>query len=133
MNNPFELEKVREIIFTHTSSGEVEQAYLLLFGLEHCKVERCSNPAALKISYNLRHYTLEGLETALAEEGFMLDDSLLHNIGRKVIYYCEDTTCHNLDIPTHPTKKNEQKVFVNTAVSDGDNHADAPPHLREYK
>jgi hypothetical protein len=67
-------------------------------------------------------------------QGFVLDDGLLHRIARQVIYYCEDTCCHNMDIPEHHTKKNEQEVFaeVYNHHLHGDRD-DTPPELRKYK
>ncbi|MDZ4201684.1 MAG: hypothetical protein U1C96_06010 [Gallionella sp.] len=134
MNNPFELEKQRDIVFSAEPHDQLEQALLLLSGLPDCKVELGSSDNTLRVSYNLHNYTLEGLENALTEEGFQLDHSLLHSIGRKVIYYCEDTTCHNLDIPVHPTKKNQREVFIKAYdLQPHGDHDNTPPELREYK
>lgn len=129
-----ELNKQRKIIFDVESPGQIERAYQLLSGLPDCQVEQGDAPNTLRVSYNLRHYTLEGLENGLVEEGFRLDHSPLHHIGRQVIYYCEDTLCHNLDIPAYPTKKNEREVFVKAYDQQphGD-HDDTPLELRDYK
>lgn len=134
MIDSFELNKQRDIVFSPEPPGQLERAYQLLSGLPGCKVEYGAAPNTLHVSYSLYNYTLEGLENALTKEGFHLDTSVLHSIGRKVIYYCEDTTCHNLDIPVHPTKKNEREVFVKVYGHElhGD-HDDTPPELREYK
>jgi len=134
MTDLFELNKQHDIVFSAEPSGQVERAYQLLSGLPDCKVEYGNAPNTLRVSYNLHHYTLEGLENGLTEQGFHLDHNILHNVGRKIIYYCEDTICHNLDIPTHPTKKNEREVFVKAYSKEphGD-HDDTPPELREYK
>lgn len=134
MVEPSDLNKRRDIVFSSDPAGQVERAYKLLSALPKCSVEYGSSVNTLNVSYNLRDYTLEGLENALIEEGFQLDNGMLHNIGRKIIYYCEDTTCHNLDIPTYSTKKNERKVFVKAydQKPHGD-HDETPPELREYK
>ncbi len=135
MINPFEIHKQREIVFSPEPEGQLERALPILHGLPNCKVEIVPDrPNTLSVHYSLRDYTLEGLEQALTEEGFVLDHSLLHSIGRKVIYYCEDTACHNMEIPVHPTKKNERDVFVTTydRHPHGD-HDDTPPELRDYK
>lgn len=134
MINPFELNKQRNIVFSAEPAGQIDRAYHLLSGLPDCKVEYDDSPNTLRVSYSLLNYTLEGLEKALVEEGFVLDHSLLHTIGRKIIYYCEDTTCHNMDIPEHPTKKNEREVFVKAYEHKphGD-HDDTPPESRKYK
>ncbi|MDO8262457.1 MAG: hypothetical protein Q7T21_04450 [Gallionella sp.] len=129
-----ELDKQRDIIVSADPPGQEERAYQLLSGMPGCKVEHGDSANTLRVSYNLRNYTLEGLENSLTEEGLNLDHSLLHNIGRQVIYYCEDTICHNLDIPVYPTKKNEREVFVKAYehAPHGD-HDDTPPELRDYK
>jgi hypothetical protein len=134
MIDSVELNKQHDIVFDARFPDQTQRAYLLLSGLPNCKVEYGGAPNTLRISYNLRHYTLEGLENALIEEGFQLDHSPLHSIGRKVIYYCEDTVCHNLDIPSQPTKMSEREVFVRAYDKEphGD-HDDTPPELRDYK
>jgi hypothetical protein len=134
MHDPDELDKQRDIVFDPGFPDQAGRAFLLLSGLPNCKVERGDSPNVLRVCYNLRHYTLEGLEDGLLEEGFRLDQGPLHSIARKVIYYCEDTICHNLDIPAQPTKKNEREVFVkayeHTPHGDRD---ETPPELRDYR
>lgn len=134
MTDSVELDKQHDIVFAAEPSGQIRRAHLLLSGMLGCKVEYGDAPNILRVSYNLRQYTLEGLENGLVKEGFFLDHSPLHNIGRKVIYYCEDTICHNLDIPAHPTKLSEREVFVKAYGRElhGD-HDDTPPELRDYK
>lgn len=133
MNDAVELNRQNDILFSTEPPGQIERAFKLLSGLPDCKVESCNIPHALRVSYNLRQYTLEGLEHGLTEEGYILDHSHLHNIARKIIYYHEDTICHNLDIPLHPTKKNQSEVFVRAYDHElhGD-HDDTPPELRDY-
>jgi hypothetical protein len=134
MIDPFELNKQREIVFNAEPPGQVARAYQLLAGLPNCKVEHGATPNSLRVTYSLRDYTLNGLEDGLSKEGFHLDHSPLHSIGRQVIYYCEDTACHNLDIPMHPTKKKEREVFVKAYGQEphGD-HDDTPTELRDYQ
>lgn len=134
MINQFELNKQRDIVFTAEPAEQLERAYQLLAGLPDCRVEYGDASHTLRVSYSLLDYTLEGLENALIAEGFQIDNSLLHSIGRKIIYYCEDTLCHNMDIPEHPTKKNEREVFakVYEQTPHGD-HDDMPPELRGYQ
>ena len=134
MLDSLDLNKKREIVFSADPPGQLDRAYQLLSGLPRCKVEYGDSPNTLLVSYNLRDYTLNGLEDGLTEEGFHLDHSPLHSIGRKVIHYCEDTACHNLDIPSHPTKEGAREVFVQAYEHQphGD-HDDTPPELREYR
>jgi len=134
MTDSAELNRQRDITFSAEPPGQAERAYRLLSGLTDCKVEYGDAPNTLRVSYNLHDYTLEGLENGLTGEGFHLDQGVLHTIGRKITYYCEDTICHNLDIPVHRTKKNEREVFVKAYGQrpHGD-HDDTPPELRDYK
>lgn len=135
MVNTFELNKQRLIVFSSEPAGQLVRAHQLLSGMLGCKVEYDKAPNALRISYSLANYTLEGLEQALVNEGFVLDhSSLLSSIERKIIYYCEDTICHNMDTPVHPTKMNEREVFVKAygQESHGDQD-DTPPELRDYR
>jgi hypothetical protein len=134
MIDSLDLDKRRDIVFSADPPGQVVRAYQLLSGLPNCKVEYGDAPNTLRVTYNLHHYTLSGLEDGLTKEGFHLDHSPLHSIGRQVIYYCEDTACHNLDIPLHPTKKNECEVFIKAYNNQphGD-HDDTPTDLRVYK
>jgi len=134
MTDTHELDKQRDIVFGEDPPGQIERAYRLLSGLPDCKVENCDTPNSLRVSYNLRHHTLEGLENTLTGAGFRLDHSLLRSIERNVIYYSEDTLIHNMEIPMHPTKKNEREVFVR--AYDHEPHGDqdyTPPEMRDYK
>ena len=134
MTNSPELDKQRDIVFSGDPPGQTERAYRLLAGFPDLKVAYSDTPNALRVAYNLRRYTLEELENGLTEKGFRLEHSVLRSIERNVIYYSEDTLCHNMEIPMHPTKRNEREVFVKAYdhQSHGD-HDDTPPELRDYK
>lgn len=132
--NPFELQKTRELVFSEEPSCQVEQAYLLLSGMENMKVERGDHANSLIIHYSLEHYTHEGLENALAKEGFLFKESLLDKVHKHMVHYCEDVQYHNLSTPEHPTKKNESEVFAQVYERHPHgNHDDTPKDLREYK
>lgn len=134
MINPFELEKHRELLFAAEPAGQVERALTILNGLADLKAEYTDNPLALAIQYNLRNYTLAGLEHALELEDFKLDHSFLHHVARNIIYYCEDTCLHNMEIRGHITKKNEKDVFAEVAAQHLHNElAGKPPELREFE
>jgi len=133
MTNSSELDKQRDIVFSPLPSGQFERARQFLSSLSGCKVEHGDTQNTLRVSYNLQHHTLEGLENRLIEEGFHLDHSMLRNIERNIIYYCEDTICHNMDVPVHPTKKNERDVFVKAYQQEPHGDLDDTPELRDYK
>jgi hypothetical protein len=132
--NPFELLKTRELVFSDEPSCQVEQAYLLLSGMENLTVERAPHPNSLLIHYSLEHYTHEGLEHALIKEGFRFKESFLDKVHKHLVHYCEDIQQHNLNTPEHPTKKNESEVFARAYEQHPHgNHDDTPKDLREYK
>ncbi len=134
MNNPFELDKTRELVFSEEPADQVEQAYLLLSRMEHLKVTRGSAPSSLMIHYNIEHYTHEGLENALTKEGFHFKESLLDKVHKHMVHYCEYVQQHNLSTPEHFTKKNESGVFAQAYGNQPHgNHNDTPKDLREYK
>lgn len=110
--NPFELNKERVLVFSAEPEEKLEQAFVLLSGLNNFHVEKGPLPQSLRIKYNVAHYSLEGLEKALQKEGFRFEYSLLGNIKRHLIHYCEDVQYHNLKTPEPRTKNNTQEVFV---------------------
>lgn len=134
MSSSSELHKQRVIVLTESPAGQAERAISFLSCLSECEVEPGDAQNELLVSYNLRHHTLEKLEALLIEEGFQLEQSMLLNIERNIIHYCEDTICHNMDVPSHPTKKNERDVFVKAYEQKphGDQD-DTPPELLELK
>ena len=134
MNNPFELLKTRELFFSEEPSSQVEQAYLLLSGMENMKVEKGRHPNSLIIQYSLEHYTQEGLENALTKEGFHFKEGLIEKVYKHIVHYCEDVQFHNLGASEHPTKKNESVVFAQVYEHPQHGGAEAPrKDLREYK
>ncbi|BBE49644.1 hypothetical protein OYT1_ch0068 [Ferriphaselus amnicola] len=134
MINPFETQKERELFFTDSPAGQVERALELLTGLYEFKVERGTQANSLRINYDIQHYSLEGLEHALVDEGFRFEDNALRKLGRKLIYYCEDVQYHNLKMPEWQTKTRGREIFVKVYEhhSHGD-HDETPKELRDFK
>ncbi len=135
MTNICDMHKQRELVFAAEPAGQVARAYQLLNGLADFKVSTSAHPRTLIIHYSLEHFTLAGLERALIEQGFVLDNNLLYRITRQVIHYCEDTELHNLDIPEPITKKREKEIFIHAydARLHGDKDETTAPELRHYK
>jgi hypothetical protein len=134
MINPFDLDKKRELKFLSEPAGQAARALDILNGLGNLKVFNMTKPNCLEIHYNLCDYTLSGLERALEKEGFLLDKGLLHSVARNLVYYCEDTSLHNLEIRGHITKKNETQVFLGVSGTHTHQEQSArPPELREYE
>ncbi len=132
--NPFELQKERVLVFCDTPANQLDQAYLLLGGLDHFHVEKGPLPNSLRIRYSVEHYSLEGLEKALHKEGFCFQYGLLGQLKRTLIHYCEDVQYHNLKTPEPRTKNNSQEIFVKVYEHHphGD-HDDTPKDQRESK
>ena len=121
-------------MFDAEPPGQIERARKFLSGLSDCKVEFNETTNTLRVSYSLRHCTPDALEIGLAEAGFHLDHSPLHSIARQITYTCEDTICHNLNIPAYPTRQNEREVFIKAYEHEPHGgHDDTPPELRDYR
>ena len=134
MPNSLILDKQRDIVFSPLPEGQLGRAREFLLKLPDCRVETGDAEHTLRIYYNLQQYTLEVIEQRLIEAGFLLDHTVLRNIERNIIYYCEDTICHNMDVPVHPTKKNEREVFVKAYEHEPHGDIDdVPPELRDFK
>jgi hypothetical protein len=123
-----------DLYFAEEPAGQIARAYALLVGLEALSVEKCAEPNCLRISYNLRDYSLEGLEGALKKAGFCFKENLLNKLSKQLIYYCEEVQYHNLNTPEHLTKSNTPVVFAKLYENHphGD-HDDTPKELRENK
>lgn len=132
--NPFELHKQRVLVFSHDPANQLDQAYLLLSGLENFHVEKAAQPNSLLVRYSIQHYSLEALEKALSREGFRLEAGLLDRLKKQLIHYCEDVQYHNLKTPEPRTKNNSQEIFVKAYDHHPHgNHDDTPKELREFK
>lgn len=132
--NPFELQKQRVLVFSDDPANQLEQAYLLLSGLENFDVERGERSNSLVIRYSVQHYSLEALERALGREGFRIKEGLLDKVKKPLIHYCEDVQYHNLKTPEPRTKNNSQEIFVKAYEHHPHgNHDDTPKELREFK
>lgn len=132
--NPFELHKQRVLVFADQPENQIEQAFLLLSGLDNMQVENGPTSNSLIIRYSVRHYSLEGLEKALIKEGFIFNYGWLRKLKNGFVHYCEDVQYHNLKSPEPRTKNNSQEVFVKAYEHHphGD-HDDTPLDTREAK
>ena len=125
--------KHREIRFSALRPGQVEQARAMLGIISGLEVESGLLPTSLSIWYEITEHSLQGLETALTDKGFHLDNSLYAKLVRAIVYFCEDTQLRNLRQPERLIKKsNEVYVKAWEHHPHGD-HDDTPPELREYK
>lgn len=130
---PCDLHKIREIVFNDLPEGQADRARDLLDGLDDIQAGRHSErTTTLIIQYNVRHYTLQGLEKALELQGFHLENSLLQKVRRALIHFCEQVQRENLAINA-PDAKSQQvfaRVYEQHLHGDKD---ETPEEWREYK
>ena len=129
---PCDLEKDREIVFHALPTGQVERALILLEGMDGLTVAVGTEANHLLVRYLVCEYTLEGLETALASQGFHLDNSLLCKLKRALAYFCESVQRRNL-AANEPDIKSQQafmKVYDRHLHGDRD---ETPEEWRDYK
>jgi hypothetical protein len=129
---PCDLEKTREVVFHPLPFGQVERALTLLQGLDELQARVGREPNSLQVRYSIQLYTLEGLETALASQGFHLDNSLLTKLKRALAYFCESVQRRNI-AAKEPDLKSQQafmKVYDRHLHGDRD---DTPEEWRDYK
>lgn len=129
---PCDLEKTREVVFHPLPVGQMERALTLLQGLDELQAMVGSEPNSLQVRYSIQLYTLEGLETALASQGFHLDNSLLTKLKRALAYFCESVQRRNL-AANEPDLKSQQafmKVYDHHLHGDRD---ETPEEWRDYK
>ena len=129
---PCDLEKDREIVFHPLPPGQAERARVLLEGLDGLTVMTAADGCRLQVRYHVCEYTLEGLESALVEQGFHLDNSLLTKLKRALAYFCEGVQRRNV-AANEPDIKSQQafmKVYERHLHGDRD---DTPEEWRFYK
>ena len=129
---PCDLEKSREIVFHPLPAGQVERVLALFDGLEGVHVQRGARPHTVVVRYHVCEYTLEGLESALANQGFHLDGSLMSKLRRALAYFCENVQRRNV-AANEPDIKSQQafmKVYDRHLHGDRD---DTPEEWRDYK
>ncbi len=129
---PCDLEKNREIVFHALPAGQAGRALILLQGMEGLEVSAGGNVNCLLVRYHVCEFTLEGLETALASQGFHLDNSLLSKLKRALAYFCENVQRSNVEA-NEPDIKSQQafmKVYERHLHGDRD---ETPEEWRDYK
>ena len=126
-----ELHKQRDILFHALPPGQTARAILLLASLPGVQVEQ-RTPRLLRVRYDLREYTLGGLEDYLARSGFHLDGSLLQKLLRALAHYSEEVQQENLAAQDAELKAREIYVRQYGHRLHGDRDA-TPKEWRAYK
>jgi len=130
---PCDLDKTREIVFHDLPAAQADRARALLDGLDGIQATMESEGSCtLVVQYNIMQYTLQGLEKALEQQGFHLDNSLLQKLRRALIHFCEEVQRENLLINA-PDAKSQQvfaRVYEHNLHGDSD---ETPEEWREYK
>jgi hypothetical protein len=123
--------KRREIRFTKMPPGQSKKAAELLAGMEYLEVANGPHPRGITVRYDLIDYTYQGLEKALRNLGYHLDNSLYCKIVRALVYFTEETQLRNLKEPARLIKQSNQvyiKAYQHHPHGDRD---DTPVELRE--
>ncbi|MBI3140336.1 MAG: hypothetical protein HYZ19_00560 [Rhodocyclales bacterium] len=123
--------KQREIRFTKLPPGQAEKAAELLAGLELLDARLGSRPRAVNVRYDLVDYTYEGLESALCNLGYHLDNSIYCKIVRALVYFTEDIQLRNLKEPARLIKKSNEVYIKAYGHHPHGDHDDTPAELRE--
>lgn len=130
-----ELYKHRVIQFCrfHPDPDQVGSAALWLQGVAGVQSVQPLSPHALAVIYDLRKITLQGIECALGELGYHLDNSLLCKLKRALFRYTEETQRENLAI-TQESEIIQREVFVNRYQHVAHGCRDPQPeHWRGYQ
>lgn len=123
--------KRRELHFDAVHLSQVLRAHELLGGLPDLQVETGSTATSLIVSYDLREYTMEGLEAALVAQGFQFDASFVRRIARAIIHFSEETQLRNMRVPERLIKKSQQVYSKAWDKHLHGDHDETPPHMRQ--
>lgn len=122
--------KHREIRFNKLRSWQIEQARALLESLEHLEVAAGMLPNSISVWYEVTDYTMEGLEKALIDQGFHLENSLYCKIIRALVYFSEETQLRNMRQPERLIKKSNEIYSKAWEHHPHGDHDETPPELR---
>lgn len=131
MVTPCDIHKRRELVFHPLPPGQVERALELLTGLPNLEVTR-TGERVLELRYCVRDYSLEWIESALADQGFHLEATLLIRIRRALHHYTEHVQRQNMRLPEIQTKNYKAHVEAWEKRPHGD-HDETPAEWRQYK
>jgi hypothetical protein len=125
--------KHREIRFSKLKPDQVEQAFVLLAGLDGLTVAPGTVANGLSVWYEITDYSMQGLETALIDQGFHLESSLYCKLVRALVYFVEETQLRNMRQPERLIKKSHEVYSKAWDHHPHGDHDDTPVDLREQK
>lgn len=126
--------KVRDITFCslHPDKNQAGTATQLLSDCEGVEAVERLTDTRLRVTYDIRHATLEAIECLLEEFGFHLDNALLYRMRRALIYYLEQTQRLNMGC-ARGDNNCTIRVFVNRYQQRRHGcQDDRPQHWRRY-
>jgi hypothetical protein len=126
--------KQREIHFRSLdpSANDARETMLLLLEVPGIHDIRVLTTDCLQVRYDLRLINLQIIESALAEIGFHLDNSLMAKMKRALFYYTEETQLMNQG-HLHDQASSTLDIFVNCYNQRQHGCRDLrPAHLRHY-
>ena len=117
----------------HPEPDQAHSAALWLKDVGGIQNAQRLSPHALAVVYDLRRVTLQGIEGALIELGYHLDNSLLCKLKRALFHYTEETQRENLAV-VQEGQTLQREVFVNRYQQRPHGCRDPrPEYLREYQ
>jgi hypothetical protein len=122
--------KHRELRFNKLRDWQVAQAMELLAKLDCLDVAPGTLPNSVSVWYEITDYTMEGLETALINQGFHLENTLYCKLIRAIVYYSESTQLRNMRQPERLLKKSHEVYSKAWDHHPHGDHDDTPPELR---
>ena len=125
--------KHREIRFSKLRPGQVEQAFVLLAGLDGLTVAPGTVANGISIWYEITEYSMQGIETALIDQGFHLENTLYCKLVRALVYFVEETQLRNMRQPEWLIKKSHEVYSKAWEHHPHGDHDDTPVDLREQK
>lgn len=130
----FDFIKQHEIHFRNVdpAANDAREALRLLMEVQGIADIRALMPDCIQVRYDIRHVTLQVIETALSEVGFHLDSSLLIKMKRALFYYTEETQLMNWGYQ-HDQASSTLDIFVSCYNQREHGCRDErPEYLRHY-
>jgi hypothetical protein len=126
-------QKTRELRFCPREPGQAERALKLLEGLPDLGANPGRRANALCVCYDLREYTLQGLEHALIRQGFRLESGVFWRLQRAMLHFSEETQLRNMRMPERLLKKSHEVYSRAWDHHLHGDHDDTPADLRQER